>query len=77
MQLLRAAGGFGSTITEMVHLWKVYFLSVLEQWCVVWGSSLTQENVNDLERTQSTFAKLVLTGKNTTYEARLLTLIIM
>ena len=68
MQLLRAVWGFGSTIPEMVHLWKIYCLSVLEQSCVVWGSSLTQENVDDLERSQKTFAKLVLRDKYINYE---------
>ena len=44
----------------MVHLWKVYCRSVLEQSCVIWDSSLTEDNRTDLERTQKTFCKLVL-----------------
>ena len=44
----------------MVHLWKVYCRSVLEQSCVLWDSSLTEDNRTDLERTQKTFCKLVL-----------------
>ena len=31
MQLLRKVWGFGSNPSEMVHLWKVYCRSVLEQ----------------------------------------------
>ena len=34
--------------------------SVLEQSCVLWDSGLTCENREDLERTQKSFAKLVL-----------------
>ena len=60
MQLLRKVWSFGSSREEMVHLWKVYCLSVLEQSCMVWDSGLTLENETDLERTQKTFAKLVL-----------------
>ena len=71
MQLLRAVWGFGSSIQEMVHLWKLFCLSVLEQSCVVWGSSLTQENKDDLERTQKSFAKLVLGHKYKDYESAL------
>ena len=41
MQSLRAVWGFGSSIQEMVHFWVLFCLSVLEQSCVVWGSSLT------------------------------------
>ena len=71
MQLLRAVCSFGSSIAEMVHLWKIYCVSVLEQSCVVWGSSLTQENIEDLERTQKTFAKLILRDKYVDYESAL------
>ena len=58
----------------MVHLWKLYCLSVLEQSCVVWGPSLTIENQDDLERTQKGFAKLVLGHKYHDYESALLRL---
>ena len=44
----------------MVHLWIVYCLRILEQYCVVYGSSLTIENQTDLERTQKNFCKLML-----------------
>ena len=44
---------------------------MLEQSCVVWGSSLTQENIDDLERTQKTFAKLILREKYLNYESAL------
>ena len=71
MQLLRQVWSFGSTIEEMVDLWKIYCLSVLDQSCVVWGSGLTIENEQDLERTQKTFAKLVLQENFTTYNEAL------
>ena len=56
----------------MVHLWIIFCRSVLEQSCVVWGTSLTQENIEDLERTQKTFAKLVLKEKYKNYEDALI-----
>ena len=68
MQLLRGVQSFAATKIEMVHLWAIFCRSVLEQSCVVWHSSLTQENSDDLERTQKTFSKLVLREKYTTYE---------
>ena len=37
MQILRAVWSFGSSIAEMVHLWKIYCVSVLEQSCLVWA----------------------------------------
>ena len=67
MQLLRKVWEFGSSIEDMVHLWKVYCLSVLEQSAVVWGGMLTEENKQVLERTQKSFVKLVLEENYTTY----------
>ena len=60
MQQIRKEWSFGSTREDMVHLWKVYCLSVLEQSCMVWDSGLSIEKETDLERTQKTFVKLVL-----------------
>ena len=74
MQLLRGVQSFGASNQEMVHLWTVFCRSVLEQSCVVWHSSLTQDNTDDLERTQKTFCKLVLREKYQTYENSLLLL---
>ena len=74
MQLLRKIWSFGSTREEMVHLWKLYCLSVLDQSCVVWDSSLTQENIENLEWTQKTFCKLVLEESYKSYENALSTL---
>ena len=44
---------------------------VLEQSSVVGYSSLTQQNKNDLERTQKSFAKLVMKNKHVNYDAAL------
>ena len=56
MQLIRGLQSFGATSQEMVHFWILFCRSILEQSCVVWGPSLTQENIEDLERTQKSFA---------------------
>ena len=74
MQLLREVLNMGSTREEMVHLWILYCRSVAEQSCVVWGSSLTLENSNDIERTQKSFAKLVLKEDYTSYRSALIKL---
>ena len=60
MQLLRNILSFGASNNEMVHIWTVFCRSVLEQSSVVWHSSLKQENNDDLERTQKSFCKIVL-----------------
>ena len=68
MQLLRSVQSFGATHSEMVHLWTIFCRSVLEQSSAVWHSSLTQENIDDLERTQKSFCKIVLKDKYTSYD---------
>ena len=68
MQLLRGVQSFGASHKEMVHLWILFCRSILEQSCVVWGTSLSQENIDNLERTQKTFTKLVLKEKYKDYE---------
>ena len=74
MQLIRGVQSFGASREEMVHLWILFCRSVLEQSCVVWGTSITQENKDYLERTQKTFAKLVLKDKYKDYENALMIL---
>ena len=74
MQLIRKVWSFGSSYQEMVHLWKTFCLSILEQSCAVWGGMITSENKKDLERTQKNFAKLVLQEKYSTYKSALLSL---
>ena len=71
IQVIRELKSFGASIKEMTHFWTLFCRSVLEQSCVVWGSSLTQENKDNLERTQKTFAKLVLKEKFKNYEQAL------
>ena len=74
MQLLRKVWSFGSTPEEMVQLWKTFCRSILEQSCVLWDSGLTAENRRDLERTQKTFARLVLEEDFKNYKQALIIL---
>ena len=71
MQLLRKVRSFGSSNEEMVHLWKLFCRSILEQTCVLWDSGLTEQNRTDLERIQKTFAKLVLQETYSNYASAL------
>ena len=74
MALIRKMKSSGASKYELVHLWLVFCRSVLEQSCVLWHSTLTQDNTTDLERTQKTFAKLVLGNKYNTYKTALIKL---
>ena len=61
MQLIRKVWSFGSTLHEMVGLWKTFCRSI-QQTCVVWDSGLTNQNIEDLDRTPKTFVKLIMVG---------------
>ena len=74
MQLIRGLQSFGATKEEMVHIWILFCRSVLEQSCVVWGTSISKENIEDLERTQKSFSKLILKEKYKDYENALILL---
>ena len=74
MQLIRKVSSFGSNPQELVHLWKIFCLSVLEQSCVVWGGMITSENKKDLECPQKNFTKLALHENFTNYRSALLSL---
>ena len=67
MVLIRNIKKFGATPKELVQLWITFCRSALEQSCVLWHSTLTQENITDLERTQKTFARLVLQNQYGSY----------
>ena len=58
--LIRKVWSFGSSFQEIVELWKTCCRSILEQTRVVWDSGLTNQNIEDLERTQKTFVKLIM-----------------
>ena len=52
MELLRKVAGFSTSIEEKKNIYILYIRSILEQSSVVWHSSLTSENAEDLERVQ-------------------------
>ena len=63
MQLLRKVSKFTVSKDERKHIYVLYIRSILEQSCVVWHSSLTQENSEDLERVQKAAVRIILGKK--------------
>ena len=63
MQLLRKVSKFTVSKDERKHIYVQYIRSILEQSCVVWHSSLTQENSEDLERVQKAAVRIILGKK--------------
>ena len=68
MQLLHKVANFTSSRNEKKEIYISYIRSLLEQSCVVWHSSLTQENSNDLERVQKSAVKIISGNNYSNYE---------
>ena len=68
MVLLRKLSEFGAPIDDMKIIYISYIRSVLEQSCVVWHTSLTLENKEDLNRVQKSSCRIILKSRYTTYE---------
>ena len=71
MELLRKVASFGTSIGELKNIYILFVRSLLEQSATVWHSSLTNENINDLERVQKTALKVILGDSYRSYEAAL------
>ena len=50
MQLLRKVASFGASQAELKDVYVLFIGSLLEQNATVWHSSLTENNITDLER---------------------------
>jgi hypothetical protein len=60
MELLRRVASFGTPAEDLKIIYTLFIRSVLEQAATVWHSSLTQDNINDLERVQKTAVTVIL-----------------
>ena len=63
---------FSTSIEDKKTIYVLYIRSILEQSCVVWHSSLTQENSEDLERVQKAAIRIILGQKYENYEDALI-----
>ena len=68
MELLRHVSSFGAPIEDLKQIYMVFIRSLLEQSAVVWHSSLSEENKDDLERVQKSAFKIILGHEYRNYE---------
>ena len=71
MQLLRKVASFGASKEDMKEIYILFIRSILEQSAVVWSSSLTCENKNDLERIQKSALRIILGNDFKDYKSAL------
>ena len=55
----------------MIIIYILYICSLVEYNCVVWHSSITDEEIDDLERIQKCSMRIILQNRYTTYEEAL------
>ena len=67
MIIIRNFYSFNVPIAELVNIYCLYIRSVAEQSCVVWGSAITVEEENDLERIQKVALRIILKEKYVSY----------
>ena len=63
MPLLYKMAEFGASCEEMKDIYIKFIRSALKYSCVVWGSSLNQENIQNIEHVQKTAVKIILGTK--------------
>ena len=68
MQLLRKCAEFTNSIDDRKTIYIAYIRSILEQSSVLWGSSISEENKEDLERVQKNSCRIILGNEYVDYE---------
>ena len=74
MELLRRVASFSTSVEELKNIYVLFIRSQLEQSAVVWHSSLTEKNKNDLERVQKSAFKIILGDRYKSYKKSLIEL---
>ena len=71
MQLLRKVASLGASKQDLKEIYILFIRSILDQSAVVWSSSLTCENKNDLERIQKSALRVILGNDYKDYSSAL------
>ena len=68
MELLRRVASFGTPVVDLKTIYILFIQSILEQSATVWHSSLTEENISDIERVQKSAIKVIHDEKYNGYQ---------
>ena len=71
LRLLHAASKFTTRPSDLKTIYMSFIRSKLEQSAVVWHSSITEKNREDLERVQKSALKIILKDSYTSYKEAL------
>ena len=68
MCLLRAVSNFNPPLEDLRNIYIQYIRSILEQSCVVWHSSMTQEDAENIERVHKNALNVISKSNYKDYE---------
>ena len=68
LQLLREAAEYTSNYSDLKLIYFSYIRSVLDQSCAIWHNSLTQTNIDDIERVQKNALRVIMKEKYESYQ---------
>ena len=71
MSLLQKLYTFKVSIDDLVNIYILYIRSLVEQNVAVWSSTITQEEIEDIERVQKVALRIILKESYSTYDGAL------
>ena len=71
MCLLRAVSKFNPPRSDLKTIYIQYIRSIIEKSCILWHSSLSQENIEDIEKLQKNACRTILKESYINYETAL------
>ena len=71
MTMLTKLKYVGVDTPDLIHIYKLFIRSVLEYWSVVWHSTLTKKQNQDIENIQKLSLKIILAQEYSSYESAL------
>ena len=71
MIIIKKLNEFNVPMKDLVNIYVLFIRSLLEQSCVVWHSSITGRESEDLERVQKICLRIILKDKYESYEQAL------
>ena len=72
MSILHNLASFNIDKKDAIHIYIIYIRSVLEQSCVVWGTSITETESQELERVQKCALRIIYQAEYISYENALM-----
>ena len=68
MSIIHKLYSFNVAVEDLIHIYILYIRSLVEQNVAVWNHTITQEEIEDIERVQKVALKIILKEDYTNYD---------